>query len=126
MEAAPERGKMSISMWNRHEPHDAREGLFGGHGRVLVWNLVPHPQAPFAAVLACELEPGASVGAHVQEHFPELVIGVEGVGTVEVNGVASEFGAGRAVELPLGQTLAVQNDSATASLRYLIVKARMV
>jgi len=126
-EAAPADGRKqtgeSVSIWDHNAAHDVREALFGGRGRVHVWNLVPEPQAPFAAVLACELEPAASVGPHVQEHFPEVVIGLEGTGTVEVNGVASEFGGGRVVELPLGHTLAIRNASATTPLRYLIVKA---
>ena len=111
-------------MWNREHPHDIRHALFGGTHSVRVWNLVPAPALPFTAILACELEPGGSVGTHVQEHFPEIVIGVEGTGTVEVNGVPAEFGAGRVVELPLGHTLAIRNESTAAPLRYLIVKAR--
>jgi len=113
-------------MWNREHRHDVREALFGGKARVRVWDLAPTPATPFAAVLACELEAGGSVGTHLQEHFPELVIGVEGTGSVEVNGARSDFGSGRVVELPLGHTLAIANDSATAPLRYLIVKARSV
>ncbi len=111
-------------MWNREHPHDLRHALFGGIHSVRVWNLVATPAAPFTAILACELEPGGSVGTHVQEHFPEIVIGVEGTGTVEVNGVPTDFGAGRVVELPLGHTLAITNESTGTPLRYLIVKAR--
>ncbi|HEV8547977.1 MAG TPA: cupin domain-containing protein [Polyangiaceae bacterium] len=111
-------------MWNREHPHDVRQALFGGERSVRVWNLVPAPAAPFTAVLACELEPGGSVGVHLQEHFPELVIGVEGTGSVRVNGLAADFGAGRVVELPLGHTLAISNESDSVPLRYLIVKAR--
>ena len=79
-------------MWNREHPHNVRHALFGGMHSVRVWNLVPAPAAPFTAVLACELEPSGSVGTHVQERFPEIVIGVEGTGTVEVNGVPAAFG----------------------------------
>jgi len=111
-------------MWNRQQHHDVREALFGGRACVRVWDLAPNPATPFAAVLACELEAGGRVGAHVQEHFPEIVIGVEGAGSVFVNGARLEFGAGRVAEVPLGQTLAVSNDSAQEPLRYLIVKAR--
>jgi len=111
-------------MWNREHPHDVREALFGGRERVRVWDLSPSPLPPFTAVLACELEPGGAVGAHVQEHFPEVVIGVEGTGKVEVNGASSAFAAGRVVQLPLGHTLSITNESSAEPLRYLIVKVR--
>ena len=111
-------------MWNRQRPHDVREALFGGRKRVRVWDLAPGPAAPFSAVLACELEAGGSVGTHLQEFFPEIVIGVEGSGSVETNGVHSTFEGGSVVELPQGHTLAITNGSATEPLRYLIVKAR--
>lgn len=111
-------------MWNRDRPHAVREALFGGRKAVRVWDLAPSPATPFTAVLACELEPGASVGTHRQEHFPELVIGVEGRGSVEVNGVPSPFASGSVVQLPCGHTLALTNGSENEPLRYLIVKAR--
>lgn len=110
-------------MWNRRQPHAVREALFGGRSAVRVWDLAPSPSRPFTAVLACELEPGGSVGTHRQEHFPELVIGVEGVGSVEVNGVPAAFASGSVVELPCGHTLAITNGSEREPLRYLIVKA---
>jgi len=113
-----------MSLWNREDRHDVREALFGGRERVRVWDLAPGPTPPFAAVLACELEPGGSVGTHLQEHFPEIVIGVEGTGSVEVNGARSVLGGGRVVELPLGHTLSITNESDRTPLRYLIVKAR--
>jgi quercetin dioxygenase-like cupin family protein len=111
-------------LWDRSAPHDARSQLFGGQGLVRVWSLVAAPQAPFMAVLACELEPGASVGVHVQQQYPELVIAVAGSGSVHVDGQAQPFSAGRVVELGLGQTLAIANASTEEPLRYLIVKAR--
>jgi quercetin dioxygenase-like cupin family protein len=108
----------------RHDlPHDCREALFGGAGKVRVWALVAAPELPFTAVLACELEPGASVGAHVQEHYPELVIAISGTGTATVNDVAQPLDAGSVVQLPLGRTLAIANGSRELPLRYLIVKA---
>jgi hypothetical protein len=109
-------------LFHRALPHDARRELFGGTGIVRVWALVPAPRLPFTAVLACELEASASVGAHRQEHDPELVIGISGQGSVAVDGVASEFGAGSVVELGLGQTLAITNRCREMPLRYLIVK----
>lgn len=89
-----------------------------------VWDLAPNPSTPFTAVLACELEPGGSVGTHRQEHYPEVVIGIEGAGSVEVNGVRAAFESGSVVELPCGHTLALANGSELEPLRYLIVKAR--
>lgn len=111
-------------MWNREHPHDVREALFGGERRVRVWDLAPSPRLPFGAVLACELEPGGSVGSHVQEHFAEVVIGLEGAGSVVVNGVRAELRPGSVIELPFGHILAISNESSGEPLRYLIVKAR--
>jgi len=91
---------------------------------VRVWDLAPVPASPFAAILACELEPGGSVGTHLQEHFAEIVIGVEGVGSVLVNDTPAELRSGTVVELPLGHTLSIRNESGDEPLRYLIVKAR--
>lgn len=110
-------------LFSRDLPHDARRELFGGSGTVRVWSLAPAPRLPFTAVLACELEPGASVGAHSQEHYPELVIGISGSGRVGVNGVTSSFSAGTVVELALGHTLEISNGSREAPLRYLIIKS---
>jgi quercetin dioxygenase-like cupin family protein len=97
--------------------------LFGGRGEVRVWSLVDHAAGPFTAVLSCELSPGGSVGRHVQEHFPELVIGVEGKGEASVDGHAARLSPGDVVYLPLGSILTIQNRSNDAPLRYLIVKA---
>jgi quercetin dioxygenase-like cupin family protein len=112
-------------MFDRSKPHDCRERLFSGRAAVRVWNLAPRgPQPPFGAVLACELEPGGSVGVHVQEHFPEIVVGLEGHGTARVDGAPFELRPGALVELALGKTLALENASETDPLRYLIIKAR--
>jgi quercetin dioxygenase-like cupin family protein len=110
-------------MWNRELPHDVRRALFGGSGEVRVWNLVAAPRAPFAAVLACELDPGGRVGAHVQERYAEVVIVIEGEARVTVNGQASPVGPGGVIELPLGAILAIDNGSNEQLLRYLIIKA---
>ena len=61
-------------------PSAVRSELFGGRGEVRVWSLLDTEADPFTAVLSCELAPGGSVGRHVQEEFPEIVIGVEGHG----------------------------------------------
>lgn len=111
-------------LWDRKSPHDARSELFGGRGVVRVWALISVPKAPFTAVLACELEPGASVGAHVQQQFPELVLAVAGSGSVNVDGEARPFDAGSVIELGLGQILSIANASTEEPLRYLIIKAQ--
>ena len=112
-------------MWNRSRPHDRRERLFGGSGAVLVWNLCDaDPQPPFDAILACELEAAGSVGAHLQQEFSEVVIVVEGEGVARVGGSPVIMQPGVVVELPLGQTLALENTSPERPLRYLIVKAK--
>lgn len=106
-------------------PGDRREALFGGQGAVTVWNLLGVARAePFTAVLACELEPGGSVGRHVQEHFPEIVIGLEGDGAAIVDGTPHEVTPGAVIHLPLGSVLALENLSPEAPFRYLIIKAR--
>ena len=119
----PERPSAPL-LWNRDVPHDTRSGLFEGSGVVRVWALVDAPRLPFTAVLACELEPAASVGTHVQQQYPELVIAVAGAGSVRVDGELRAFGAGSVVELCLGQTLSISNGSDEEPLRYLIVKAQ--
>ncbi len=105
-------------------PGDARTALFGGVGTVTVWNLLGRASAPpFSAVLSCELDPGGSVGRHVQQKDPEIVIGLEGDGEASVDGTAHRLGPGDVVHLAHGQVLAIANRSADAPLRYLIIKA---
>ena len=111
-------------MWNRSRPHDRRERLFGGAGAVLVWNLCDaDPRPPFGAVLACELEGGASVGTHVQQELAEIVIVLEGQGVAHVAGAPEVLQPGAVVQIPLGHTLAIEDGSPSQPLRYLIVKA---
>lgn len=105
---------------------DLREKLFGGRGAVRVWNLLADYERapkPFTAVLSCELDPGGSVGRHVQEHFPELVIGLEGAGEAAVDGRWQPLEPGDVVHLPLGSVLELRNSSDSEPLRYLIIKA---
>lgn len=97
--------------------------LFGGHGEVHVWSLLHRAAGPFTAVLSCALAPGGSVGRHIQEQFPELVIGVAGEGEASVDGQAARLAPGEVVYLPLGSVLTIDNRSDAAPLRYLIVKA---
>lgn len=84
---------------------------------------MPRPGEPFTAVLGCELVPQGWVGRHRQEHYPEIVIILEGSGTVEVDGQLRGVGPGSVTHLPLGSILAIRNDSTGATLRYLIIKA---
>lgn len=105
-------------------PSAVRSELFGGRGEVRVWSLLDAEAGPFTAVLSCELAPGGSVGPHVQEEFPELVIGVEGHGEATVDGRRHGLSSGDAVYLALGSVLTIENRSADAALRYLIVKVR--
>lgn len=111
----------------RKGPVDVRAALFGGTGDVRVWNLLadfkraPHP---FTAVLSCELDPGGSVGRHVQQQFPEIVVGLSGDGEALVDGKPLALGEGDVVHLPLGSKLELRNRSDVAPLSYLIIKAR--
>jgi quercetin dioxygenase-like cupin family protein len=101
-----------------------RAALFGGTGEVLVWDLLGStPIPPFTAALACELEAGGSVGAHVQQEFAEIVIVTEGRGVASVNGAEQPIEPGSVVALPLGKVLALRNGSSEEPLRYLIIKA---
>jgi quercetin dioxygenase-like cupin family protein len=102
----------------------ARMDLFGGRGEVRIWSLLEQTAGPFTAILSCELAPHASVGSHVQEEFPEAIIGLEGEGRAHVNQRIHALGAGDVVYLPLGSVLAIENLSRDLPLRYLIVKAR--
>jgi quercetin dioxygenase-like cupin family protein len=112
------------NLCDRDLPHDVRRDLFGGKGMVRVWSLTSAPALPFTAVLACELEAGGSVGTHVQEQFPEIVIGISGSGSANVNGVPATLRAGDVVQLALGHTLSIVNDSNDIPLSYLIIKAQ--
>lgn len=109
-------------MWDRERPHARRVELFAGRGTVRVWDLLGAAAGPARAVLACELEAGGRVGAHVQEELDEVVIVVEGAGTAWVDDAPSALSAGAVVPLRLGQTLAIENRSPDEVLRYLIVK----
>ena len=103
---------------------DVRTALFGGRGAVRVWSLLGGAAPPFTAVLSCELEPSGSVGRHVQQEFPEIVIGIEGAGVARVDERVHPLGPGDLVHLPLGSVLSIENSSSDAPLRYLIIKAR--
>ena len=109
-------------MWiGRGEP-DRRPNLFGGIGEVRVWSLMDGALPPFDCVLGCELDPGGSVGVHVQDRCTEIVIVTEGRGVARVGHDMVQLEPGVVVPLPLGESLALRNDSQTDLLRYLIVK----
>lgn len=103
---------------------DRRPGLFGGAGTVAVWDLLRGCTAPpFSAVLACELDPGGSVGTHVQQRDAEIVVCLAGTGTAIVDGTPRPMRPGSVTYLPFGKSLALRNDGADAPLRYLIIKS---
>ena len=101
------------------------QDLFGGVGEVRVWDLLGRTSLPpFEAVLACELDPGGSVGAHRQATADEVVVIISGEGQATVDGVSQPLGPGSAVPLALGKLLTLENGSTQMPLCYLIVKAR--
>lgn len=107
-----------------HGPPFVRESLFGGCGRVLVWNLLGKRVAPpFTAVLSCVLEENGRVGRHKQDEYDEIVVGLTGYGEARVDGKAQPFGPGAVVYLPLGSALELVNEAPDKELRYLIIKA---
>lgn len=89
-----------------------------------VTSCLPVGTEPFTAGLACELAPGGRVGAHRQEEFAELVIGVAGQGEARVNGAALVLEPASVVYVPLGAVLEIENTSDAAALVYVIVKSR--
>lgn len=98
--------------------------MFGGHGRVLIWNLLGKRAAPpFTAVLSCSLEENGRVGPHRQQEHDEIVIGLTGYGEAKVDGEAHAFGPGAVIHLPFGSSLELVNEAPDKELRYLIIKA---
>lgn len=105
-------------------PPFVHTNLFGGRGEVRVWNLLRDAAEPFTAALSCELAADGHVGAHVQQEFPELIIGIAGDGEARVNGKPHALVAHAAIHLQLGAQLEIINHSQQEPLRYLIIKAR--
>lgn len=102
-----------------------RAALFGGTGSVRVYNLQgARAMPPFESVLACTLDAGGRVGAHVQQEFAEIVVGVRGRGLALVNGKPRALEPFDVVHLPLGAQLEIQNASDAETLEYLIIKSR--
>ncbi|MGK0362838.1 MAG: quercetin dioxygenase-like cupin family protein [Bradymonadia bacterium] len=98
--------------------------LFGGRGEVQIHDLLSGAAVPpFSAALWCALEAGGSVGAHRQQHDPEILIGLGGSGRAFVDDVPHALNEGDLVYLPLGSLLRLEN-SADAPLQYLIIKAK--
>lgn len=89
-----------------------------------MWNMLGGDLPPFDCVLGCELDPGGTVGAHVQSECAEIVIVTEGRGHARVGDQSLPLAPGAVVPLPLGETLALRNGSNEEPLRYFIVKAR--
>jgi uncharacterized cupin superfamily protein len=102
----------------------SRSELFGGKGRVDIWNLLGREEAsPFSAVLWCALEPGGSVGVHRQQVDPEIVVCISGQGQAKVGGTLLPLEPGALAYLPHGESLALRNRG-EEPLVYLIVKAK--
>ena len=98
--------------------------LFGGKGEVQIHDLLSGAAAPpFSAVLWCALEGGGSVGAHRQQHDPEVLIGLGGAGRAFVDDVPYALNEGDLVYLPLGSLLRLEN-LGDEPLQYLIIKAK--
>lgn len=107
-----------------HGPPSRRMDMFGGHGEVLVWDLLAgQPAPPFTSVLSCVLAAGGHVGRHVQQRDSEIVIGLTGCGEATVDGRPQPFGPGTVIFLPFKSTLELRNERADAEMRYLIIKA---
>ena len=105
---------------------DKRTNLFGGKGSVFVWDLLKtQPAHPFSAVLFCQLEPGGSVGEHKQQRDPEMVLCLDGDGTIHVNGQLHVMSPLSVAHIPFGSSLAIANTSRAAPLIYLIIKAEV-
>ena len=103
----------------------SRSNLFGGKGRVDIWNLLWGRSAPpFAAALWCELEPGGSVGVHVQQEHPEIIVCISGEGQLKAGGELHAMEPGSLAYLPHGERLALRNRG-ESPLVYLIVKAAL-
>ena len=116
------RGIMPPSNSNYFE----RKDLFGGSGRVRIWNLISNQQnqIPFTASLWCSLEGHGFVGPHKQQECPEIIICLSGNGTVKVQQISHDFQVGVQVYLPLGSVLSIKNTSGE-ELEYLIIKAEI-
>ncbi len=111
-------------MWIGKGAPDVRPELFGGTGEVRVWSLMAGALPPFDCVLGCELDPGGSVGVHVQNECTEIVIITEGHGEARVDDQPQALRPGVVVRLALGQKLALTNGSDVDPLRYLIIKVK--
>lgn len=97
--------------------------LFGGKGEVLVWDLLRGaPAGQIQSVLACDLVPGGSVGAHRQAETDEVMIVHSGTGTAWVGDKSHPLNPGSVVHLPLGHFLRLENSSQDEPLHYYIVK----
>ena len=91
-----------------HGPPFVRESLFGGCGRVLVWNLLGRRAAPpFTAVLSCVLEEKGRVGRHVQDEYDEIIVGLTGYGEARVDGKPQPFGSHVRVTNAAGKSVVV-------------------
>ena len=103
-------------------PDFSRENLFGGRGRVSIWNLTPN-LSPFTALLWCSLSSHGRVGPHRQERDPEVIVCISGTGHIWINKVKHIMEPMNSYALPLGAILAIEN-TAEEPLVYSITKAQ--
>ena len=102
-----------------------QQDLFGGQGEVRIWDLFGTTHLPpFESVLACELDPDGSVGAHRQATADEILVILEGQATAGVDGEQRHLAVGSLVALPMGSLMTLKNLDEERPLRYLIIKAR--
>jgi quercetin dioxygenase-like cupin family protein len=102
-----------------------QQDLFGGQGEVRIWDLFGTTHLPpFESVLACELDPDGSVGAHRQATADEILVILEGQATAGVDGEKRHLEVGSLVALPMGSLMTLKNLDEERPLRYLIIKAR--
>ena len=104
--------------------HFQQHDLFGGKGRVDIWDLLQGAAAsPFTEVVRCRLQGRGRVGAHRQQNCSELVIALQGQGRAWVDGQEQSLSQNQVAFLPWGAALELENLS-DEPFDYLIVKAR--
>ena len=102
----------------------SKTNLFKGHGTVHIKDLLGAQVSAFQAVLACVLDPQASVGTHLQTDADEVIIIHQGHGQAYINQKSYPLEAGVVLHVKQGQTLSLHNHSTSDSLHYHIIKTR--
>jgi mannose-6-phosphate isomerase-like protein (cupin superfamily) len=103
-------------------PDITHENLFGGRGRVQVWNCTASKDPdPFVAVLLCTLDANGIVGRHKQKRFTESVLCLAGSGQVTCDSSVLLFSPGVSVTISSEMILSIENLS-EVPLVYTITK----